>query len=119
VFNITQQTALAWFPSNSTDAATEVGDPFPLPTNCSTGGWDSGWPAAKPGAPWALANCSAIDLKPYLARNSFSIGIDMMATNVLSLEQEPDRALFTMLMQRTDTPYRGPKDRLMWQVRGA
>ena len=121
--NITEQTSLAWSvpDSNSSD----ISEPFSdvLPEDCSTGGLVAGYDKGT-GAwdDWPLAECvkqgKPIDLKPYLSRNAYSLGLDILASNVLAPENttKRDRAFFSLQIQRSDMPYKAP-DSGLWQVR--
>jgi hypothetical protein len=64
-----------------------------------------------------------LDLKPWLAKFSYSIGLDVLAANAMDDSRDEshpktdrDRAVFSMLFQRSAGAEEKP-DRVMWQVR--
>jgi hypothetical protein len=64
-----------------------------------------------------------LDLKPWLAKFSYSIGLDVLAANAMDdgrakarQKTDQDRAVFSMLFQRSAGAEEKP-DRVMWQVR--
>jgi len=63
-----------------------------------------------------------LDLKPFLAKYAYGISLDIMAVNPMIMNfpyfksQDTDRALFSMLFQRSATS-KDDLSRVMWQVR--
>jgi hypothetical protein len=62
-----------------------------------------------------------LDLKPFLAKYAYGISLDIMAVNPMIMNspyfksQDTDRALFSMLFQRSATS-KDDLSRVMWQV---
>jgi hypothetical protein len=66
-----------------------------------------------------------LDLKPWLSKYAYSIGLDVLAANAMDDSKDKrhprpdkDRAVFSMLFQRSAGAEEKP-DRVMWQVKFA